>query len=267
MKRAFAFLAAAAVCVVGYVFLLSLFRGSPYDVGSVVAALLLAVALGWLNRRFFRLEGRSLAEIGFDRPGRRARESAVAFLAGCGLVALWALALALILSARWRPYAGFNTAGGLSRIAFCLFNNAGEELAYRGYLLTRLVERFGRAAGVLSTAALFALLHVQAGLPWMSALSVVFTCGVLFAVLRLRWSSLPLVIGFHVATNVGQELIGLRITDLTLLRPTFGAGASPVRQMSALGAAGLINVAIVLILVARLPKAETFEHAGRRAIH
>lgn len=226
MKRIFIFLAAATVCVVGYVFLLSLMRGSPYDSGSVVAALVLAIALGALNQSFFRSEGGSLAEIGFDAPRRRLGEFGVAFLAGCGVVALWALALYVIASPRWRPYDGFNAASAASRIAFCLFNNAAEELAYRGYLLRKLVQRFGSTTAVLSTAALFALLHVQAGVPWPSAVTVIFTSGVLYAVLLLRWRSLPLVIGFHAAMNVGQELIGLRVTGLTVVRPLFDAEVS-----------------------------------------
>ena len=114
----------------------------------------------------------------------------------------------------------------MSRIAFCLFNNAAEELAYRAYLLRKLSERFGATTAVVSTAALFALLHLQAGVPAISVMTVVFTSGVLFAVLFLRWRSLPLVVGFHMAANVGQELIGLRVTGLTVVRPAFG-DASP----------------------------------------
>lgn len=250
MRRILVFLAGAAVCVLGYVFLLSLLRGSPYDIGSVMAAFVAAMALAALNHRFFRSEGGSLADIGFNAPGRRLVEFGVAFSAGCGVVALWALALFVIVSPRWLAYDGFNAAGAASRVAFCLFNNAAEELGYRGYLLRKLVERFGSTAAVLSTAAFFALLHVQAGVPWLSAVTVIFTSGVLFAVLLLRWKSLPLVIGFHVATNVGQELIGLRVTGLTVIRPLFSAGMSTAEQMSALAAAALINLVIAALVVA-----------------
>jgi len=197
-------------------------------------------------------------------PKRRLAEFAVAFLAGCGVVALWALALFVIVSPQWRPHDGFNAASGVSRIAFCLFNNAGEELAYRGYLLRKLVQRFGSTTAVVSTAALFALLHMQAGVPWPSAVAVIFTSGVLFAVLLLRWRSLPLVIGFHVATNVGQELIGLRVTGLTVVRPVFGTGMSSAEQISALAVAALINLLLAALVAARQPQVETDTRAGIR---
>ena len=227
-------------------------QGSAYDSGSVLAALILAVALAALNKAFFRSEGESLATIGFDNPWRRLGQFGAAFLAGCGVVALWTIALLATLHPRWRLNDGFNGPGALARIAFCLFNNAGEELAYRAYLLKQLAQRFGATTAVLATSALFALLHVQAGVPWLSAATVVFTSGVLFAVLLLRWKSLPLVIGFHVATNVAQECIGLRVTGLSFVRPAFDSSLSPLRQTSALVAVAVINVAIATTLVRTL---------------
>ncbi|MEO8431654.1 MAG: hypothetical protein ABI592_09115 [Acidobacteriota bacterium] len=41
----------------------------------------------------------------------------------------------------------------------------------------------------MSTSFLFALLHVQAGVPVSSAATVVLTSGILFGVLMLRWQS------------------------------------------------------------------------------
>jgi membrane protease YdiL (CAAX protease family) len=254
MKRILAFLAAAAVCVFGYVFLLSLMRGSPYDLGSVAAAFILAIALGALNKTFFRSEGGSLAEIGIDIRLRRPGEFGLGFLAGCGVVTLWALTLWIITSLRWQPYDGFVPAGATSRIAFCFSNNAAEELAYRGYLLWALARRLGAGVAAISTAAFFALLHVQAGVPWPSAITVVFTSGVLFAVLLLRWRSLPAVVGFHVATNVAQELIGLRVTPLTVVRPVF-ARVNASEQIGVLVVMALLNLSIIWIVARKLPRA------------
>jgi membrane protease YdiL (CAAX protease family) len=247
LKKIFAFVAAVAACVFVYVFLQSLMRGGRYDLGSVAASLVLVVALGVVSHLFFRSDGRSLAELGFDAPVRRLGEFGVAFLAGCVLVAIWTLILWLLMSPRWGRYDGFDAGGAASRIAFCLFNNAGEELAYRGYLLVTLARRFGPTFAVVSTSVLFALLHIQGGLPWQSAVTIVFTCGVLFAVMLLRWNSLPLVLGFHVATNVAQELIGLRVTPLSVIRPTFsGALTAPIATLVAASAVNLLIVWFVL---------------------
>ncbi len=74
MKRVVLFVAEAAVCVPGYLFLMSDTKGSAAGVGVVLPALLLAVAMAGLNWLFFRREGESLAAIGWDAPSRRLRQ-------------------------------------------------------------------------------------------------------------------------------------------------------------------------------------------------
>jgi membrane protease YdiL (CAAX protease family) len=243
--RILAFIGCTALTVLGYLFLLSLMRGSPYDVGAVTAALFLFVILVIINRSFLHAEGRSLAVIGLDQPLLRTRQFAIAFIAGCGLVALWTVAFQLALHPGWSAAQRIDPAGALSRLAFFLFNNGGEELAYRGYLIHKIAERFGATTAILSTSALFALLHLQSGVPWLSVVTIVFTSGILFATLFLRWRSLPLAAGFHVATNFGQELLGLRPSALSIVHPLFPRAVTPSAQATAVIAAAVINFALV----------------------
>ena len=128
------------------------------------------------------------------------------------------------------------------------FNNAGEELAYRGYLLVRLQELLGFLPAVIGTSAVFALSHVQAGVPWPSALGVVFTSGIIFAVVFLRWQSLPMALGFHAATNVLQEFFGLRLSSMSLVTPDFAKEISANQRLTVLCLLAGLNVAIALVL-------------------
>ena len=61
-----------------------------------------------------------------------------------------------------------------------------EELLFRGFVQTRLVQRFGPALGILVAAALFAAMHMH---PMQSF--IVFPVGVLFGV--LAWASRSVV--------------------------------------------------------------------------
>jgi membrane protease YdiL (CAAX protease family) len=137
-----------------------------------------------------------------------------------------------------------------STCAFNFFNNVAEELAYRGYAFLRLIERLGAIPTVVVTSAVFALLHLQAGLPWLSVLAGVFTTGLVFGAIFERWRSLPLALGFHVATNIGQDTSGLRASAASLLLPTYpsrvGDGTTILVSIAALNlllAAGIVLIA------------------------
>jgi len=248
LKRALLFLAGIAACVFGYVFLISLLRGRPAAVSLVAPAFLTAVAAAALNRIFFRLEGESMASIGFSAPAHRLGQFAVAFVGGCVLVLGWAAILAAVASPRWRATGGVHFRDGLSRVAFCLFNNGAEELAYRGYLLWKLAQRLGSTAAVLSTSILFALLHVQGGVPLASAMTIVLTSAVLLGVLVLRWRSLPLAIGFHVALNIAQEALGLRTSALSFVQPAFPAGMTSMQRAALLALPASLNLVIAWLV-------------------
>jgi membrane protease YdiL (CAAX protease family) len=88
---------------------------------------------------------------------------------------------------------------------FAFFNNAGEELVYRGYAFVRLADRFACSGDCFHVPGL-AILHLQAGIPWLNVAAGVLTSGLIFAILFARWRSLPLALGFHFATNVFRRL-------------------------------------------------------------
>ena len=245
------FLGLSAVSVVGYLFLLTVFRGKLGAFSAAVPAMAVALAALLLNQQFFRREGRSfVTELGFDAPRRRLLLAVIAFVAGSALVGLWALAITGVTGVSWRPAPSFDAIAALGAFTFALFNNAGEELLYRGYLFLLLARSYGRAVAVIGTCGLFTLLHIQGGVPWQNAIAGVLTSALIYAALFTRWQSIPIVLAFHVGMNVAQELIGIRASGLTIFVPAYAAPLSESRSLTILVITGVLNTVAALAIFA-----------------
>jgi membrane protease YdiL (CAAX protease family) len=248
LAKATLFVTLSAVTVVGYLFVLSVLRGKLGAFSNTVPAMLVATATLVLNWRFLKSEGRSLVDLGFDRPVFRIGQTAAGFLAGSLLVGSWALVLRFVASASWHAAPPVVPRAALGAVLFVIFNNAGEELVYRGYLFLLLARAYSRIAAVGVTCILFTLLHVQAGVPLAAAIAGVLTSSLVFAALFVRWQSVPLVLGFHAATNILQELLGLRPSALTAFVPALGGNAGKSPSYAVLALTGLINVGLALAI-------------------
>lgn len=213
--KLFGFAAVMAVCILGYLFLLSLFRN--HLIGNAVAAGALAVVCLALNAVFLRREGWSLASIGLVRSPLPAKQLVVGFAAGTALVGGW-LAVALgVTSASLRLGHVPDLGASLALIAFYFFNNAAEELAYRAYAFLALEAFYGRVAALAITSVAFTLLHMQGGMPLLQALTGTLSNALVFGAVFHAWKSLPLTLGLHLATNLMQDIVGMRGTAITLL--------------------------------------------------
>jgi membrane protease YdiL (CAAX protease family) len=250
LAKAALFVALSAVAVIGYLFVLSVLRGKLGAFSSAVPAMLIAGAVLILNWRFLKSEGRSLVDLGFDRPVFRIGQTAAGFLAGSLLVGSWALVLRFVASVSWHAAPPIVSGAALGAVLFVIFNNAVEELVYRSYLFLLLARAYGRITAVVVTCVLFTLLHVQAGVPLAAAIAGVLTSSLVFAALFVRWQSVPLVLGFHVATNILQELLGLRTSALTAFVPVLGGNAGKSPSYAVLALTGLINVGLALAIFA-----------------
>lgn len=219
-----------------------------------------------LNRQFFRADGRSLASIGLSAGSLRTGQLVVGFFAGCALVAAWAMTLNFVAPVSWQLAPAFNAAAAAGAILFILFNNAAEELIYRGYLFVRLAGAYGRVAAVVFTCCLFTLLHIQGGVPWQNALAGVLTSALVFSAILVRWRSLPLVLSFHVATNFMQELLGLRVSGLSLWSLVGTQSVSASQSSAVLMVTGAINVLLSLAIFrsARLKDENDRKHAAEK---
>ena len=243
------FLSLCAIAVVAYLFLLNVLTGKAGPFSAAVPAIFLALAALAINWRFLRAEGRSLAEVGFDRTLPRLRQAAVAMVGGVATVGAWILALRSILHVTWQMAPAFRAPEAAGSFLFVVFNNLGEELVYRSYLFLLLMRSYGTAAAIIATSLLFTLLHIQAGVPWPNALAGVFTSALIYAALFVRWQSVPLVLGFHAGMNIAQEVLGLRSTGLTVFMPRFGTGITPQQSSAVLVAAAVINISVAIAVL------------------
>jgi len=257
-RRLLGFTLGAALCVLGYLFLLNfpgLGRQTP--TAGLVPALAIASASWWLTWRFLRADQIPPAAIGLNSRARPLLRLAVGFVAGSLLTGVWLVLVTMTTSVVWQPNPAFRMGTMLGACGFNFFNNVGEELVYRGYAFVRLADRFGPVLTVGITSSLFALLHLQAGIPWLSVLAGVLTSGLIFGALFARWRSLPLALGFHVATNIVQDLSGLRPSGASLFTLTWPASGAAVGAET-LGTIALLNVVIaVAILIVPWPSRQS----------
>jgi membrane protease YdiL (CAAX protease family) len=265
-KRLVLFSIGAAGCVLVYLFLLNFqptSRSSP--TAGIIPVLVLAIGTGWLTACFLRADSLPAAALGLTAPHRPFVRFCTGVLAGSALTGLWLVIVTVVTGATLHPNPNFATLAFFGACAFALFNNVGEELVYRGYAFVRLAEHWGEANTVVFTSAVFALLHLQSGLPWLSVLAGVFTSGLVFGATFARWRSLPLALGVHVATNIVQEATGLRPSAASIIVPEFpttSVAAGPIL----LASIAVLNLAIAVgILFLGRRSAQLFDGTNRSA--
>lgn len=206
------FFAGIAAVVLLYLFLLSALPGF-----SSIAAFILAAGCLWLNVLFLRRSGATLLSIGVKSFFSSFKDCIKGIVGGIVLVFAWILLVILFLSPELHIQFPNHFLPLLNLLLFYFFNNAGEELAYRAYGFLRIEQFSGRLAAIVGTSFLFTLLHIQGGLPWLNAIAGVFTTALLLGAMFARFKSVPLVLGFHYATNFGQDIFGLRKTPLSFV--------------------------------------------------
>lgn len=239
----------AAACVLLYLFLLNFpGLGLRSSTRGVIPVLALAAGTWLLTRRFLRADNRSWAELGLSAFDNRFRNLTLGFLAGSVLTVAWVAIVTVFTGATWHLNPTFSVTVLFASCAFNFFNNVGEELVYRGYAFARLLDRFGPYITVVSTSVLFALMHVQAGVPVVSVIAAVFTSGLIFAAIFARWRSLPLALGFHVATNIVQDASGLRLSAASVFAPAVPSSAGDAGTQILIGIA-LVNVIVAIAIL------------------
>lgn len=240
------FAIAATALVILYVFMLSAFRGKLGAWSSAFPAAVLALGMLGLNRGFLRLEGWSFASIGLNH--WRLRVALVGSVFGALVVGLWAAIFWNVAGANWRPVAMSSVDAIAASLIFLSLNNLAEELAYRSYAFLALERAAGANIAVLTTSMLFALLHIQGGVPLRSALAVVLPTALIYGAIFYRTHNALLVWMTHLAMNVTQEVIGLRRTALTFLAYEPARLPSASRSNLILIGIGVVTVTIACII-------------------
>ncbi len=252
-KRLLLFGVGAAACVLVYLFLLNFQPiGKNSQTAGLIPVLVLAIGTALLTAWFLHADQLSPAILGLTVQNRPFFSFGVGILAGSAVTGLWFGIVALSAGATWHLNSSVTAVGILIAGFFAFFNNVGEELVYRGYAFVRLADHWGEAATIVFTSGIFAALHLQAGLPWLSVLAGVFTTGLVFGAIFARWRSLPLTLGMHVATNIVQEAAGLRPSAASIIMPEYSGVAAVASPTLWAGIATLnLILAFCILLVGR----------------
>jgi membrane protease YdiL (CAAX protease family) len=249
-RRVLLFVLGAVACVLLYLFLLNFPPvGRTSRTGGLIPVAVLAGSTALLTARFLQADRLGAAVLGLDQSQRPGARFGLGFLAGCALVGGWFCIVTIATGASWHRNATFSVLALSVAVVFNFFNNIGEELVYRGYLFVRLAGAWGSMPTILVTSGVFALLHLQAGIPLSSVVAAVFTSALIFAAIFARWRSLPLALGFHLATNVAQDALGLRPGTAALFAPVYPADAANAGG-AVLGGIAVLNVAVAIALLA-----------------
>lgn len=182
----------------------------PVPMGQNLAlprGILVAVVLLGLTRVLMQREGRSISELGLALSWRAAAHLVGGLGAGLLLLGAGALLLRVALPFTWKLNQAILPGSILGALLFDLVTNSCEELAWRGYAFEGLLRVFGHWPAQAIVALVAAYFHVLSGWSWSTALTITTVGSVLFALVFLRWRSVPAAAGVHVAWNWGRELI------------------------------------------------------------
>lgn len=220
----------------------------PSALGALHPALLVAMVLAvtWL---FLWTEGRSLAVLGLDASWLRVRELGAGWIGGALLILVMALLVRVLLPFPWVRNPAFDATVAASSLLWLLCGNAVEELVFRGYGFERLIAAIGHWPAQLATALLFAVFHVVNGWPWPLALLGTTVGSLLFALVFIRWRSVPAAVGVHAAVNWTRDLLLLDPpTAKTLIGPLAPRPWTSSEQMLAMAVfEGAILVACLVL--------------------
>ena len=168
----------------------------------------------WIFRTF--IDRRSLASLGL-KPDGYGQESAIGFFVGPALLGILSLLLMLTGHLQWvdiTPDAStlFISFGMVVLIAF------SEELVFRGYVLSNLLESFNNKwIALLGSALAFAIFHI--GGPGINALAFanLFLAGILLGINYIYTRNLWFSIFLHLSWNFFQgPLLGSHVSGLSM---------------------------------------------------
>ena len=190
-------------------FLAGLFqpRGDWFAGGGWHASLLLyyacldAFALALSAAYLCGLDGRSLHLLGLSTFPGWLRHAGIGLAWGAGVISSAAILLLATRSADVTVFGSRSLSRLLVLAVFLLLSSLFEELAFRGYALTRAADSLGPVVACLASSALFGLAHFAN--PQATPLSTLNTAlaGVLLAIARLRSRALWMPIALHFAWN------------------------------------------------------------------
>lgn len=203
-------LRSAVYLLVAFPLVLFAYQGLLIPAGPksvILRTAFVAVVLLLLTQVLLRSERLSLSVFGLSFSARAAKHILFGLGAGALLMGVAALLMRFVLPFEWElnpvvlPHAVFGA------LLFHLMTNTCEELTWRGYAFYGFLRTLGHWPAQIIVALVAACFHVLSGWGWQVALISTTVGSVLFALVFLRWRSIPAAIGVHAAWNWTRDLI------------------------------------------------------------
>jgi membrane protease YdiL (CAAX protease family) len=218
-------LRSAGYLVFAFPLVLIAYQGLPIPLGATFPmwrGLIVALILLLLTRHLMRSEGRSPSDLGLSFSTSAATHLVLGLAGGGVLFGLATLLLGLWLPIEWQLKPTLLPAAIFGALLFHLVTNACEELAWRGYAFDGLMRVLGHWPAQIIVALAAAFFHVLSGWEWQVALISTTAGSLLFALVFIRWRSIPAAIGVHAAWNWTGDLVlspGAATSILTVTGP------------------------------------------------
>lgn len=179
---------------------------------ALVASFVLSAGLVYLFRKF--VDRRDIKSLGLD-PNAGRRDGAIGFLVAPVLLGMGSLVLYLHHNVEWTEI-NFNS----DLLFYCVLivlASAGEELAFRGYILNNLMDSLDKWMALFVSAVLFAFMHGSN--PHMSVVAFLnlFLGGLLLGLNYVFTRNLWYSILLHVSWNIFQgPVLGYPVSGISL---------------------------------------------------
>jgi membrane protease YdiL (CAAX protease family) len=212
----------AGYLLLAFPLVLLAYRGLPLTQGAsfmIATGVGVAVVLLVLTRVLMQREGRSLSNFGLSLSSAMAKHLVLGLIGGMALFSTGSLVLRLALPFVWERNQTMLPNAILGMLVFHLITNSCEELAWRGYAFEGFLRVFGHWPAQMIVALVSAYFHVLSGWSWPVALTTTTVGSVLFALVFLRWSSIPAAVGVHAGWNWTRDLILTPASTASILTP------------------------------------------------
>lgn len=216
------YFAVIAMAAFGGTFLATVVSGRHFDpsLAWLLKCMLVMTSVVILTTVYLRRDGLLWSRYGVSLTPQALKHCALGLACGLVLTLAWIVIVACWAPFQWRANPTLRWEAVITGTLASFAMGVAEEVGYRSYGMERLRQDHGFIAALTIPTIIFVLAHKVGGVPWLPAVLVIGSSGLLYASLMSMTRSLPLVAGFHIANNLAQDAL-LRTSDGSLWMPVF----------------------------------------------
>lgn len=179
---------------------------------SILIALIVSIIVVFIFRKF--IDRKNVLSLGFRIPNQA--DAWTGFFLAPAMLGIGTLILYLSKHLRWTDIT-FSGRSLFFELGLMLFVAIYEEVVFRGYILSNLMESFNKWIALLLSALLFTLFHIiNPGIGFIPMLNI-FLAGILLGINYIYTKNLWFAILFHLAWNFFQgPVLGYKVSGVNL---------------------------------------------------